>query len=56
MKENIILIFFILVFSYISTPFIDITIKNDIDNDKNIEEIAIANDFWDYLSRFSINK
>ena len=55
MKENLILIFFILIFSYISTPLIDKTLKNGLDIDKNIVNIAIADNFWDYITRFSLN-
>tara|TARA_Y100000741_G_scaffold331455_1_gene286763 strand:+ start:1364 stop:1534 length:171 start_codon:yes stop_codon:yes gene_type:complete len=55
MKENVILILFILIFSYISTPLIDITLKNGLDDDNKIVNIAIADNFWDYLSRFSLN-
>ena len=55
MKENVILIFFILIFSYISTPLIDKTLKNSLNNDNNIVNIAIADNFWDYISRFSLN-
>jgi len=48
MKEKIIIILIITIYSTITTPFI----KNH--SEKNIE-IAIADDIWDYFSRFRIN-
>ena len=55
MKENVILIIFILIFSFISTPLIDKNLKNGLDDHNNIVNIAIADNFWDYISRFSLN-
>ena len=49
MKENVILIFFLLIFSYISTPLIDKTLKNGLNNDNNIVNIAIADNFYDHV-------
>ena len=55
MKEKIILLMLIMIYSSISTPFIKKSIPNALNiNEKNIEG-AIADDIWDYLSRFSLN-
>ena len=55
MKEKIIIIVLITIYSSISTPLI----KNNISNSRNLSEknieIAIADDIWDYFSRFRIN-
>ena len=55
MKENIIVIVFIGMFSYITTPLINENLKNNLDINQKVENIAIADNFWDYISRFSIN-
>jgi len=55
MKEKTILILIIILYSSITTPLIKQNIHNSLDiSQKNID-IAIADDFWDYLTRFSIN-
>ncbi len=55
MKNKLILITLIIVYSSISTPLIKKFISNSTIYSTNIEEIAIANDLWDYISRFSLN-
>ena len=55
MKENIIIIVFVTVFSYITTPLINENLKNNLDTNQKVVNIAIADNFWDYISRFSIN-
>ena len=55
MKENIVLITFVLIFTFITTPLINNVIKKPIRIESNIQNIAIADNFWDYISRFSIN-
>ena len=55
MKENIIIIVFVTIFSYITTPLINENLKNNLNINQKVENIAIADNFWDYISRFSIN-
>jgi len=55
MKENIIIIIFVTVFSNITTPLINENLKNNLDTNQKVVNIAIADNFWDYISRFSIN-
>ena len=55
MKEKIILLLIITLYSTISTPHIKKNIPNSIILTENMIEIAIADDIWDYLSRFRIN-
>ncbi len=55
MKEKVVIIFIILIFSYISTPFINNLVKKPKYIDQGIINIAIADNIWDYLNRFSLN-
>jgi len=55
MKEKIIILFIITIYSTISTPFIKNNVSNSINHSEKNIEIAIADDIWDYLSRFRIN-
>tara|TARA_B100000427_G_scaffold74548_1_gene60600 strand:+ start:354 stop:524 length:171 start_codon:yes stop_codon:yes gene_type:complete len=55
MKEKLILLLIITIYSTISTPIIKNNIANSINHKENNIEIAIAEDIWDYLSRFRIN-
>ena len=55
MKENVIIVVFVLIFSLISNNFLNKVIKNTINNEVATINIAIADDLWDYFSRFSVN-
>jgi len=55
MKEKIIIVLIITIYSTISTPYIKNNISNSINKTENNIEIAIAEDLWDYFSRFRIN-
>ena len=55
MKEKIIILLIITIYSTISTPLIKKNISNSINHSEKNIEIAIADDIWDYFSRFRIN-
>jgi len=55
MKEKIIIVLIITIYSTISTPLIKNKIPNSINYTENNVEIAIADDIWDYFARFRIN-
>ena len=55
MKENIIIVVFVLIFSISSNNFLNKVIKNPINSDISTINIAIADNLWDYFSRFSVN-
>ena len=55
MKEKVIIVIFVLFFSLSSNNFLNKIIKNPINKDISTINIAIADDLWDYLSRFSVN-
>jgi len=55
MKEKSVLITFVLLFTYITSPFLNNVIKSSDNLNKNTINIAIADDLWDYFSRFSVN-
>jgi len=55
MKDKIIILLIITIYSTISTPLIKNNIPKSINYTENIIEIAIADDIWDYFSRFRIN-
>ena len=55
MKENLIIVVFVLIFSISFNNFINKVIKNPLNSDISTINIAIADDLWDYLSRFSVN-
>jgi len=52
MKDKTIIIILIMLYTSISTPVIK---KFSINSIENRVEIVVAENFWDYLSRFSIN-
>ena len=55
MKEKVIIVFFVLIFSLSSNNFLNKVIKNPINSDISTINIAIADNLWDYFSRFSVN-
>jgi len=55
MKDKIILIMLITIYSSITTPLFKENIPNSLYISERNIEIAIAEDLWDYFSRFRIN-
>ncbi len=55
MKEKIIILLIISIYSTISTPIIKNNKPNSLNLSESNIEIAIADDIWDYFSRFRIN-
>ena len=55
MKEKIIILLIITIYSKISTPLIKNNIPNSLNFSESSIQIAIADDIWDYLSRFRVN-
>jgi len=55
MKEKIILLIIITIYSAITTPIYKENIPNSLNISERNLEIAIAEDLWDYFSRFRIN-
>ena len=55
MKEKLIIISVIMLYSSITTPIITKYITNSSNLVENRIEISVAEDIWDYLSRFIIN-
>jgi len=55
MKEKIILLIIITIYSAITTPIYKENIPNSFDISENNINIAIADNLWDYFSRFRIN-
>tara|TARA_B100000965_G_scaffold396826_1_gene412338 strand:- start:2051 stop:2221 length:171 start_codon:yes stop_codon:yes gene_type:complete len=55
MKEKVIIVVFVLFFSVSTNNFLNNVIKNSINNNKSSINIAIADDLWDYFSRFTVN-
>ena len=55
MKEKVIIVVFVLIFSLSTNNFLNKVIKNSLNNDISTINIAIADDLWDYFSRFSVN-
>ena len=55
MKEKILIIIFVLIFTQSSNNFLNKVIKNSINKEVATINIAIADDLWDYFSRFSVN-
>ena len=55
MKEKLIIISLIMIYSSLTTPIISKYITNSSILNENSIEISIAEDIWDYLSRFTIN-
>ena len=55
MKEKILIVIFVLIFTQSSNNFLNKVIKNQVNNDISTINIAIADDLWHYFSRFSLN-
>ena len=55
MKEKLIFIVFVMIFSYSSNNFLNNVIKNPLKNTNSVINIAIADNLWDYFSRFTVN-
>ena len=55
MKENVIIVVFVLIFSLSSNNFLNKVIKNPINKEVATINNAIADNLWDYFSRFSVN-
>ena len=52
MKDKIIISVLIMIYTLITTPILNNFSLNSIENRV---EIVVAENFWDYLTRFSIN-
>ena len=46
---------FVMIFSYSSNNFLNNVIKNPLKNTNSVINIAIADNLWDYFSRFNVN-
>ena len=55
MKEKVIVFVFAMIFSYSSNNFLNNVIKNPLKNTNSVINIAIADNLWDYFSRFTVN-
>ena len=55
MKEKVIIVVFVMIFTQSSENFLNKVIKNPLKNNTSTLNIAIADDLWDYFSRFSVN-
>ena len=55
MKGKVIVIVFVMIFSYSSNNFLNNVIKNPLKNTNSVINIAIADNLWDYFSRFNVN-
>ena len=55
MKDKVIIVVFVLIFTQSSDNFLNNVIKNRLNNDISTIDIAIADDLWHYISRFSVN-
>ena len=55
MKEKVIVIVFVMIFSYSSNNFLNNVIKNPLKNTNSVINVAIADNLWDYFSRFNVN-
>ena len=55
MKEKVIIVSFVLILSLSMNNFLNKVIKNPISSDISTINIAIADNLWDYFSRFSLN-
>ena len=55
MKEKVIIVVFVLIFTQSTDNFLNKVIKNPINSDISTINIAIADNLWDYFSRFSVN-
>ena len=55
MKEKVIIVSFVFILSLSMNNFLNKVIKNPISSDISSINIAIADNLWDYFSRFSVN-
>ena len=55
MKEKVIIVALVMIFSLSTNNFLNKVIKNPINSDISTINIAIADNLWDYFSRFSVN-
>jgi len=55
MKDKIIISVLIMIYSLITTPILNNFSLNSLNSIENRVEIVVAENFWDYLTRFSIN-
>ena len=55
MKEKVIIVVLVLFISVSTNNFLNKVIKNSLNDNTLSINIAIADDFWDYLSRFTVN-
>ena len=55
MKDKVIIVVFVLIFTQSSGNFLNNVIKNPLNKDISTINIAIADDLWHYFSRFSVN-
>ena len=55
MKEKVIIVALVMIFSLSTNNFLNKVIKNPLKNNTSTLNIAIADDLWDYFSRFSVN-
>ena len=55
MKEKVIIVVFVLIFTQSSDNYLNNVIKNPLNTDISTINIAIADDLWHYFSRFSVN-
>ena len=54
-KEKVIVFVFVMIFSYSSNNFLNNVIKNPLKITNSVINIAIADNLWDYFSRFNVN-
>ena len=55
MKEKIIAFVFVMIFCHSSNNFLNNVIKNPLKNSNSVINVAIADNLWDYFSRFNLN-
>tara|TARA_B100000700_G_C14900070_1_gene786940 strand:+ start:788 stop:958 length:171 start_codon:yes stop_codon:yes gene_type:complete len=55
MKEKVIVIVFVMIFSYSSNNFLNNVIKNPLKKTNYVINVSIADNLWDYFSRFTVN-
>ena len=55
MKEKVIILVFVLIFTLSTDNFLNKVIKNPLNTDISTINMAIADDLLEYFSRFSIN-
>ena len=55
MKEKVIIVVLVMIFSLSTNNFLNKVIKNPLNNSISTINFAIADELWDYFSRFSVN-